>query len=285
MADICAYAQYIASKVGKDGIAVTWNVEQITRATGARAALLTGAATNIVVGRNGLYGYHLADADLTLYDYVFTAITADATVDQQEIAAVWTLWSLSWHDILTTALTAVGSIGALFVSTLDAAISSRGTANPGDAMALTAGERTTVAGVVWTYVTRTLTSFGTLVAQIVNALGSKVVAIFPVANGGNVTTYQGDTYNNTIGRPIDWTATDWPDLTGATIRVYVGGLTFTGAVITPTGNQRVRLDLTATQTASIPTNVRRFQVVATLAGGGNATLVEARWDSRSRPTA
>jgi len=57
-----------------------------------------------------------------------------------------------------------------------------------------------------------------------------------------------------------------------------------GVYVPPTA-ERVRLDLTATQTASIPTNVRRFQVVATLAGGGNATLVEARWDSRSRPTA
>lgn len=187
---------------------------------------------------------------------------------------------------ITATIAGIATAGVVAEDTVSTVyISSRGTADPGDAMALTVAERTTVAGVVWTYVTRTLTSFGTLVAQIVNALGSKVVAIFPVANGGNVTTYQGDTYNNTIGRPIDWTATDWPDLTGATIRVYVGGLTFTGTVITPTGNQRVRLDLTATQTASIPTNVRRFQVVATLSGGGNATLVEARWDSRSRPTA
>jgi len=102
--NIAFYAQFIASKAGKNGIAVTWDVERITRSTGARSALVTGGATNITVGRRGLYGYLLTTADLILYDYVATAITADATVDQQEVAAVWTKWGMAvWDEPLTAA--------------------------------------------------------------------------------------------------------------------------------------------------------------------------------------
>lgn len=108
MATICFYAEFIGSKVGVNGLTVTWDIERITRSTGARSALVTGGATSITIGRRGLYGYVLAGADLTLYDYVATAITAAATVDQQEVAAVWTLWSISgeqavWNEPLTAA--------------------------------------------------------------------------------------------------------------------------------------------------------------------------------------
>ena len=58
------------------------------------------------------------------------------------------------------------------VTYLDATVSSRGTADPGDAMALTPAERTTLAGVIWTFATRTLTSFGTLVADITAAIAA-----------------------------------------------------------------------------------------------------------------
>ena len=88
MSTICFYAQFIASKVGVNGLTVTWDVEQVTRSDGTRSALVTGGATTITIGRRGLYGYRLTAADLSLYDYVATAITATTTVDQQEIAAI-----------------------------------------------------------------------------------------------------------------------------------------------------------------------------------------------------
>jgi hypothetical protein len=91
---ICFFAQFVGSKVGVNSLTVTWDIERITRADGTRAALVTGGATNITVGRRGLYGYYLAAADLDTYDYVATAITASTAVDQQEIAAVWTEWVL-----------------------------------------------------------------------------------------------------------------------------------------------------------------------------------------------
>jgi hypothetical protein len=88
------YAQFVASKVGANSLTVTWDIEQITRADGTRSALVTAGATNITIGRRGLYGYYLAAANLETYDYIATAITSDTTVDQKEVAAVWTEWGL-----------------------------------------------------------------------------------------------------------------------------------------------------------------------------------------------
>lgn len=133
MAVICAYAKYEdSSGDGVDGLTVTWDVDRVVRATGVRDALVTAGANNIVFGRDGLYGYRLTGADIITYDYVFTAITASDDPTGHEQAALWTLWSLSWHDILTAALTAAGSIGKLLVDMLDAAISSRSTLSTSD---------------------------------------------------------------------------------------------------------------------------------------------------------
>lgn len=86
MADLLFVGQFIASKAGKTGLTVTVDVDRYTLADGSRTALVTaGSATE---GRRGLYHYRLASADLATYQYVATFITADATVDQQEIAAL-----------------------------------------------------------------------------------------------------------------------------------------------------------------------------------------------------
>ncbi len=124
------------------------------------------------------------------------AATPTVTLSAAAVQAVW--------DALTSALSTVGSIGKLLVDNVNATISSRlasasislsagavtvGTNNdkagyaltaaydaaktaaqPGDAMALTSGERTTLAGVIWANATRTLTSFGTLVADVATAV-------------------------------------------------------------------------------------------------------------------
>lgn len=86
MADLLFVGQFIASKAGKTGLTVTVDVDRYTLADGSRTALVTaGSATE---GRRGLYHYRLASADLATYQYVATFITADATVDQREIAAL-----------------------------------------------------------------------------------------------------------------------------------------------------------------------------------------------------
>ena len=86
MTDIVFVGQFIASKAGKTGLTVTVDVDRYTISDGSRTALIT--AGSAIEGRRGLYHYRLASADLSLYQYVATFITADATVDQQEIAAI-----------------------------------------------------------------------------------------------------------------------------------------------------------------------------------------------------
>ena len=127
MADIVFYGQFIESKIGKNGLTVTVDIERITRSDGTRTAHVTGASATEVT-RRGLYYYRLADADLTLYDYVATFITAYTDVDQQEIAALWTLFSSGWHDIATSVMTVADSIGKLLVDNIDGAISNIPTA-------------------------------------------------------------------------------------------------------------------------------------------------------------
>jgi len=59
-------AQFTASKLGVDALTVVWNVERLTLSDGTRSALVTGGATDVAIGRNGLYGYRLTGADLAL---------------------------------------------------------------------------------------------------------------------------------------------------------------------------------------------------------------------------
>jgi hypothetical protein len=86
VADLIFVGQFVASKAGKTGLTVIVDVDRYTMADGTRTALVTaGSATE---GRRGLYHYRLASADLALYQYVATFITADTSVDQQEVAAL-----------------------------------------------------------------------------------------------------------------------------------------------------------------------------------------------------
>lgn len=113
MSTLAFYAQFVANKVGLNGLTVTWDIEQITRSDGTLAALVTGGANSITVGRRGLYGYLLTGADTKVYDYVATAITSDATVDQKEIAALWTMHEADALKIAATLAAVPGAIGGL----------------------------------------------------------------------------------------------------------------------------------------------------------------------------
>ena len=109
---IVAYAQFTASKDGKDGLTVTWDCDRTTRSNGSVTALETDANTNLVsIGRNGLYGHYITGADLDLYDYVFAAKTADTSVDLKKVPALWTYWIADIGDAAIASVTgAVGSV-------------------------------------------------------------------------------------------------------------------------------------------------------------------------------
>jgi hypothetical protein len=115
--DLVFYAHLVASKVGKTGLLdVHFDVERITRSTGARSNVVT--AGDAVEGTRGVYYYRYAAADLMLYDYYAVAVTSDATVDAQEVPALWVRWE--------------GASNAE-IARLDAAVTTRAVA--GDAMA------------------------------------------------------------------------------------------------------------------------------------------------------
>ncbi len=107
----------------------------------------------------------------------------------------------------------------------------------------------------------------------------------PVNSDDDVELVQGDSYSNTDSRALVWDLTGFPDLTGATVTMLARSrsqleesgaiLSVTGAVVTATGSQRVRAELTVTDTLElIPGQDQyEYQVVATLSGGSKVTLV------------
>jgi len=100
-----------------------------------------------------------------------------------------------------------------------------------------------------------------------------------VTENGDVEIVQGDDYSSSDSRALDWTneGGTWPDLTGSTIVWHVrdGKLAVTGSVITPSGiNQKVRVEPTAAQTASVRPGRYFFDTKATLSSGRVVTLVK-----------
>jgi hypothetical protein len=125
MTDIMFYASFTASKVGKTGLTVTVDVHRVTRSSGASSEVVTAAAMAEI--GDGMYSYRLASADLTLYDYVAIAKTADTSVDQQHLAALWTNYATGAavagdamtlaNDAVSAAAIATGAIDADALST------------------------------------------------------------------------------------------------------------------------------------------------------------------------
>lgn len=102
----------------------------------------------------------------------------------------------------------------------------------------------------------------------------------PTIAGGSVTTYRGDAYKNDDHRALEWENSDFPTLTGSTIAVIIEGVaTFAG---TAPAADKARLELTNTQSLSIPAGRHHFQVVATQADSDAITLVDSTWISRDR---
>lgn len=135
MTDIMFYASFTASKVGKTGLTVTVDVHRVTRSSGASSEVVTAAAMAEI--GDGMYSYRLASADLTLYDYVAIAKTADTSVDQQHLAALWTNYATGAAVAGDAMTLAAGAVTAAAIAT--------------DAV-------TELAAGNWTYTTRTLTA-------------------------------------------------------------------------------------------------------------------------------
>ena len=112
------YGHFVASKVGKTGLTPTVDIDKIEKTTGTVTAVVTGGSAS--EGRRGYYLYRLANATPVTHDYVAIFITADSSVDQQQVAAV----RVDFTEARSTEL-----------ANLDAAISSRNAVAPLDATA------------------------------------------------------------------------------------------------------------------------------------------------------
>ena len=144
---------------------------------------------------------------------------------------------------------------------------------------------------VWAASTRTLTSFGALVADVTAAVAAAVwsfatrtltsfsgTAVYsgPVEPTGDVTIVRGDDYAAADGRSLTWTDATWPSLTGATITMTARDLadavlfTKTGAVVSASS---IRVELTPTQT-TIPVGSHRFDVQAARGPAGRIVTLQ-----------
>lgn len=103
---------------------------------------------------------------LVLVDTVTTATTA-TNLTNAPTAGDFTATMKTSLNAATPAVTVSDKTGFSLTSAYDPA---KTAAQAGDAMALTSGERTSVATAVWASGTRTLSSFGTLVADIATAV-------------------------------------------------------------------------------------------------------------------
>jgi hypothetical protein len=112
------YGHFVASKVGKTGLTPTVDIDKIEKATGTVTAVVTGGSAS--EGRRGYYLYRLANATPVTHDYVAIFITADSSVDQQQVAATRVDFT---------------EARAAELAYLDAAISSRNATPPLDATA------------------------------------------------------------------------------------------------------------------------------------------------------
>ena len=159
-----------------------------------------------------------------------------------------------------------------------------GLAVPGDEMALTTSERSSIVSAVWDALTSELTADDSvgklLIEKLALLVAGSVTISAPVLPNGNAKTIQGDDYLLEDGRALEWAVSTTADLPDAEIAVILGGLTTFEAEMV--GDKAARLELTRTETAAIPVGNHDFAIVATRKNGDVITLLEGRWRSTRR---
>lgn len=278
MSDLLFHAFFTSSKVGKTGLTVTLDIDKVERATGTRTIVATAASASEM--RNGHYAYRLANVtDLSLFDYVAVFKTSDTTVDAQYIPSYWGPFPIA-YDTQLAFLNASVSSRATPTQAADAVWDE---AQADHVAAGSMGASMNAAGAAADPLTGLVPgsypsgSAGYALGRIGNG---RVVTTSVISTAGSVETVRGDDYYAADGRRITWVDVDanWPDLTGATITINIGGaVQFTGVVVNPSGaNKSVGLELSAVQTATIPINTspgHDYAVVATLVNTHKVTLV------------
>jgi hypothetical protein len=135
-----------------------------------------------------------------------------------------------------------------------------------------------IADAVWDELTAGHTAAGSFGGKVSLITSTSITVASPVASGGDVTTYMGDSYKVADGRQIEWGVSSSATLTGGTVKVLLDGVeTFTGSV---QSEILVRCsDITGTQSQSITEGAHGLQVRVIQPDGDRITVVRANWTS------
>lgn len=252
-------AFFVASKVGKTGLTVTVDV---WRPDGTQ--IITGGSATELGG--GLYTYTLASGSVTSEGEYFAVFkTADATVDQQHIPALWVIGRAGVENLDAAVSSRLASAGYTAPPTA-AAVADQvwDEAMAGHVAAGSTGEKLNAAGSASDPLTNTVPgSYGVGTAGY--ALGrigtGTVTAVQPVSGDGQVLLLtRGDDYAQAEGRAIELSSEAWPDLTGLTsVTLTVrsrksDAVLFTKVGTAPVvgaGSQTVRFEPAAADTAAL----------------------------------
>lgn len=298
------YAFYVASKTGKTGLTVTLDVYETTSGTPIVSA---GSATEL---GGGLYYYTLASGSVDASGaYVAVFKTADSSVDQQWIPALWvTDTELKHLDAdISTRLATAGYTAPLDASGTQtaaaAALTAYDAATGADVAGIIIPSAATIADAVWDETNADHTTVGSTGAALTAAGGAgdpwsvstgtayasdtfgghvksitpgSVTIVSPVAaDGTSITVVRGDDYLNADNRALTFSGDSWPTLTGGSVALIVDingtATSYTGNV---TGAGECYVELTDTQTAAMTPGAYAYDLQATLSGGSIVTLVQ-----------
>ena len=298
------YAMFIASKTGKTGLTVTVDVYEDTTGT----PIVSGGSATELGG--GLYYYTLASGSVDASGaYIAVFKTADSSVDQQHIPALWvTDTELKNLDAAISTRLATASYTTAPDSTAiqaasAAALTAYDAATAADVAGISVPSAATVADAVWDEALAGHATAGSAGAALSAAGGAadpllnpvpgsyasgtagyvlgainpaNVTITSPVATDGTaINLVRGDDYANADGRALTFTGATWPTLTSGTVALKVAtGATITTYSGTVTGAQACRVELTDTQTAALAPGIYNYDLEATLAGGSVVTLVQ-----------
>jgi len=143
------YAFFVASKIGKTGLTVTVDIWEIQK-DGTATEIVTGASATEI--GDGLYRYLLTSGSVDAEgEYIAAFKTADASVDQQHIPALWVV-NRAGIENLDGAISALPDADAVADQVWDEATADHSVA--GSFGAWVAG----LVAAIWSYTTRILTS-------------------------------------------------------------------------------------------------------------------------------
>lgn len=302
--DIVFYAFFVATKVGKTGLAdVTVDVYR----TGTE---IVTAAAGVEVG-DGLYKYTLVGASVTVAgEYVAVFKTANATVDAQHIPALWVVGrsGVEFLDASVLARTAgliqrsepptVGAVAdAVWDETLADHVAAGSTGKKLTDVTASLSAAPTAAAIadaVWDELSADHVTAATTGYKL-SLIGSASVTISaPVASDGTLTLVRGDDYAFARSRHLTVSSTSWPDLSAASLvtsvtmtvrrRKEAFGTGSDGVLFTATdraasrvwgsGTQTVVFELTDTNTLTLlpGTSTGKYDIEVVLSTGEILTL-------------